>query len=307
MAKKKAAKAASRKGVGKVITNAVAEKWLKDSESVDLSTFQQLDDDAARVLAKHKNSLNLNGLTQLSDTAAKALGAFKGYWLELNGLSDVTESCARNLAKSKAHLQLNGLKDLSDSVAQALASHPGSLVLGGLEKCSDKGVKYLASLQDDLEIGLPTLTDVAVKALSSFSKKLTLSGIRVLSDCASKSLQTLDRDGRLEVSDQLCKTMKRLKDHGYSWHGLLKYRGWKLDEKKVKWQDVPDKACKVLRNAFEYGVDLDKVKITRLTLTAPKGGQKHEYFVGDFDSSDMGIGWTYVVNDKAVVSEDERD
>jgi hypothetical protein len=54
-------------------------------------------------------------------------------------------------------------------------------------------------------------------------------------------------------------------------------------------------------------VDLDKVTITRVSLTAPESGQQREYFVGDFDSSDMDIGWTKVVNDTAVVAEDERD
>ncbi len=40
---------------------------------------------------------------------------------------------------------------------------------------------------------------------------------------------------------------------------------------------------------------------------APKGGQRHEYFVGDFQSRGIDMSWTYVANDKKVVAEYEQD
>jgi hypothetical protein len=316
---------------GKTITKEIAQRYLKDSSAVDLSAFTRLDDKAADVLGRSDCWLHLSGVTHLSDAAAKSLAGCKG-GLELDGLTEVSDSVAQCLAKNSSCLSLNGLTSLADRLARIMATHSGwkleingvtslsdetarhlsgrkqgGLELQGVTSVSDTAAKWLASCKSDLELGIGTLSDASAKAFASFPEKLRLPGLRTLSDVAAKSLEKLDADGRLEVSDRLCKTMKRLKDHCHRWHGRLRYRGWKLDEKKVKWKDVPDKARDVLDNAFEYGVNRDKVKITRLTLTALKGSQKHEYFVGYFESSDMDIGWTYVVNDKAVVAEDEYD
>jgi hypothetical protein len=41
----------TREGSGKTITKAIAARWTKDSDSVDLAAFQQLDEDAAKLLA----------------------------------------------------------------------------------------------------------------------------------------------------------------------------------------------------------------------------------------------------------------
>ena len=58
---------------------------VEDLDSVDLSEFTQLDDDAAEALAKHEGQLNLSGLTSLSDAAAEALAKHEGF-LVLSGL-----------------------------------------------------------------------------------------------------------------------------------------------------------------------------------------------------------------------------
>jgi len=299
---------------GKTITKEIAGEYLKDSSSVDLGTFTDLDDEAAEVLGKSDGWLHLSGLTHLSDAAAKGLAKSKA-GLYLDGLSEVSDSVARIMAShSGCLLSFNGIASLSDETARDLSRRKGSLNLRGVKSLSDTAAKWLASCKSDLELGIGTLSDASAKAFASFPEKLRLPGLRTLSDVAAKSLEKLDDDGRLEVSDRLCKTMKRLKDHCYQWHGLLRYRGWKLEEKKVKWQDVSNKACKVLDNALPYGVTVEStgmVEIIRLTLTATEGGQKHEYFVGQYDSSDMGICerplLTYVVNDKAVVAEAEYD
>ena len=337
MAKKKAKKASVAKTTkdsdakAKKITKDIAQQFLKDSSCVDLRPFTTLDDGAAQILSESDGWLHLNGLTHLSEADAESLAKFKGTSLELNGLDEISDAVARCLARVKVALELNGLTSLSDELARIMATHSGWLRLNGVKslsdeaacllsqrktgrlelcgvkKLSDTGAKWLAACKDDLELGVTALSDAAAKHFASFENRLNLPNLRTISDAAAKCLEQIDREGRLEVNKGLCKTMQQLKDLCYSWHGRLQYRAWKLVAKKVKWKEVPDKPCKVLQNAFTYGVNLDKVTITRVSLTAPESNQQHEYFVGDFDSSDMDIGWTYVVNDTAVVAEDERD
>ena len=320
---------ATRKGGGKTITKAIAAKWMKDSDSVDLAAFQQLDEDAAKVLAKHDGILELNGLTQISDGAAKAIASFKGFLLEINGLSYVPETVARNLAKTKAGLwlnglkelseetakalsktkaglQLNGLKELSEETAKALSTHPGTLKLCGLKKCSDNAAKYLALLKDDLEIGILSLSDNAAKAFASFSSSLTLSGIRRLSDAAAQSLEPLDHDGRLELSDNFCETIARLKVLCPAWNGLLRFAGWTLVEKEVKRKDIPKKISRLLPAPPKNRIDSIGVVYWKVTLRSNDGESKDEdYYVGEFGDEDSQYQVVYVVNNIGIVAEFE--
>jgi hypothetical protein len=293
---------ATRKGGGKTITKAIAAKWMKDSDSVDLAAFQQLDEDAAKVLAKHDGKLELNGLTQISDGAAKAIASFKGFLLEINGLSYLPETVARNLAKTKAGLWLNGLKELSEETAKALSTHPGTLKLRGLKKCSDHAAKYLALLKDDLEIGILSLSDNAAKAFASFSSSLTLSGIRRLSDAAAQSLEPLDHDGRLELSDKFCETIARLKVLCPAWNGLLRFAGWTLVEKEVKRKDIPKKISRLLPVPPKNCIDF----YCKVTLRSNDGESKdEEYYVGGFGDEDSNFQVVYVVNNSGIVVEFE--
>ena len=297
---------ATRKGGGKTITKAIAAKWMKDSDSVDLAAFQQLDEDAAKVLAKHDGILELNGLTQISDGAAKAIASFKGFLLEINGLSYVPETVARNLAKTKAGLWLNGLKELSEETAKALSTHPGTLKLCGLKKCSDNAAKYLALLKDDLEIGILSLSDNAAKAFASFSSSLTLSGIRRLSDAAAQSLEPLDHDGRLELSDNFCETIARLKVLCPAWNGLLRFAGWTLVEKEVKRKDIPKKISRLLPAPPKNRIDSIGVVYWKVTLRSNDGESKDEdYYVGEFGDEDSQYQVVYVVNNIGIVAEFE--
>ena len=54
----------------KVLTKEIAEQFLEDEDSVDLSEFTAIDDDAAEVLSGSEWMLELDGLTTLSDAAA---------------------------------------------------------------------------------------------------------------------------------------------------------------------------------------------------------------------------------------------
>ena len=54
----------------KRLTKEIAEQFLADDESVDLSEFTEVDDGAAENLSRHRGYLDLNGLTSLSDAAS---------------------------------------------------------------------------------------------------------------------------------------------------------------------------------------------------------------------------------------------
>jgi len=105
------------------LTNEIAEKFLNDQSSVDISLFTEIEDVAAATLASHEVELPLNALATISDGVAESLSQHKGV------------------------LILNGLKELSDSAAESLSNHQDAgLLLIGLEKLSDEGAKSLAKL-----------------------------------------------------------------------------------------------------------------------------------------------------------------
>ena len=57
----------------KVLTKEIAEQFLANNGSVDLSEFTEIEDTAAESLSKRWEHLYLNGLTELSDAAAESL------------------------------------------------------------------------------------------------------------------------------------------------------------------------------------------------------------------------------------------
>jgi hypothetical protein len=95
---------------GGVLTKLIAEQFLKDKDSVDLSGFTSIDDDAAEALGKSSESINLNGLTNLSDAAAIALGEGSGE-LELDGLASLSDAAAKGLGKHKRYMSLGSLEE----------------------------------------------------------------------------------------------------------------------------------------------------------------------------------------------------
>ena len=125
----KAERAAS--AASATLTKAIADRFLKDPNAVELEKYVRIDDDAAVLLAKGEESLRLNGLKQLSDVAAQSLAGFRGWSLELKGLTAISDSVARSLAKVGGALDLGGVTKLSDTAVTALAAHTGSLYLGG--------------------------------------------------------------------------------------------------------------------------------------------------------------------------------
>ena len=89
----------------KVLTKEIAVQFLADDESVDLSEFTAIEDEAAESFSKHEgNDLDLAGLTGLSDAAAESLGKHKG-WLDLH-LDNIPESAAAIICKHPSFADL---------------------------------------------------------------------------------------------------------------------------------------------------------------------------------------------------------
>ena len=62
----------------KVLTKEIAEQFLKNVNSVKLSEFTAVEDEAAESLSKYEGWLYLDGLTSLSDAAAESLSKYRG-------------------------------------------------------------------------------------------------------------------------------------------------------------------------------------------------------------------------------------
>lgn len=203
----------------------LARRFLEDPDSVDLSKYKLLDDDAAHILASWgKDSsnydvkvLNLNGLTNLSDTAAVALSNFIGD-LYLNGLTCLSSAFVDAFdCRGIGSLYLDGLKTISDTqikklccfwgagvrsfnglallseeAAEALSRHQGGLILNGLTSLSNRAADSLSKFQQGfLELnGLKSLSDAAAESLSRLPSwtVLYLNGLTSLSDTAAVSL-----------------------------------------------------------------------------------------------------------------------
>ena len=81
-----------------IITENIAERFLKDNDSVDLQPFTSIDDAAAESLSKYKGVLWLDGLTELSDAAFETLSKHDG-GLGLNGLTELSNAAIKSFLK----------------------------------------------------------------------------------------------------------------------------------------------------------------------------------------------------------------
>ena len=196
----------------KVLTKAIAEQFLEDPESVDLSEFTAIEDEAAEILCRtEETELILSGLTRLSDAAAESLAKHQGY-LSLNGLTSLSDAAAESLGKHQGDLWLKGLTSLSDAAAESLGQHQGTLLLSGLTSLSDAAAESLGKHQGFLVLdGLTSLSDAAAESLGKQQGDLSLDGLTSLSDAAAESLGKhqgdLWLDGLTSLSDAAAESL----------------------------------------------------------------------------------------------------
>lgn len=153
------------------IDAAVAQRYIDNVYSVNLSSANGIDDDAAALLAELEDEIDLSGLTELSDTVADALtNKAKVICLLLNGLTDISDAVADSLTKNNPEISLflDGLTSLPDAAAKALA-RSGYLSLDGLSYLSDTAAEALAKHKGELYLG--GITELSAAAALALSKK----------------------------------------------------------------------------------------------------------------------------------------
>ena len=89
--------------MSKVLTKEIADEWIADEDSHDLSEFEAIDGAAAESLSKYKGELGLQGLTDLNDSAAESLSKYEGK-LDLSGLTELSDAAAESQGKNKGEI-----------------------------------------------------------------------------------------------------------------------------------------------------------------------------------------------------------
>jgi len=193
----------------KILTEEIAEQFVADGYSVDLSEFTAIDDDAAERLCTLEGRLELNGLTSLSDAAAESLGRHESV-LCLNGLTSLSSAAAGGLSGHEKNLELkslelNGLTSLSETAAESFGRHKVDLSLNGLTSLSDAAAESLSRHMGELNLNsLTSLSDAAAQSLSKHQGSLTLDGLISLSDAAAEDLASHKGDLTLGDSWEEC-------------------------------------------------------------------------------------------------------
>lgn len=195
----------------------VAEQFLADPDSIDLTQILTLDDDAAETIAKYQGDLTLSSLIELSDRAATALAKHKGQ-LSLNSLSKFTDAVAQALSMHKGDLLYLGLTELTDVAAQAFGNHQGFLSFDSLTKLSDTAAEALSMHKGELFLDrLTKLTETTAKALSKHEGGLSLEGLTKLTDAAAKALAKHQGDlylyGLTELNNVAAEALSRKDGH----------------------------------------------------------------------------------------------
>ncbi len=163
-----------------------------------LEDFSAIEDEAARILGRHRGPLPLTGLKELSPAAARALLHHRGLLL-LGGLKSIGEETALVLARRKGDLLLGGLRTLSEELAAAFGRHQGRLEFQDLTRLSEQAALKLARHAGYL--GLPRLQALSApvaRALAKVRGPLVLDGLTGLSPQVAARLA--QRRGDLELT-----------------------------------------------------------------------------------------------------------
>jgi hypothetical protein len=156
----------------KVLTKEIAVQFLTDRDSVDLSDFITIDNEAARILSQVEGKLDLAGLEYFAETPdhlalVEKLSQHDGD-LYLAGLTELSDAAAESLSKHEGDLDLGSLTSLSDAAAESLSKHEGEINLKGLTELSDAAAQSLTKKEPKFrswEIQLDNLPASAAKIL----------------------------------------------------------------------------------------------------------------------------------------------
>lgn len=178
----------------KRFTKSIAEKYIDDPASVDLSEFNLIDDDAAKVLSEMQNEAELmfESVLEISDITAEVLSKHNG-WVRLWNVDDLSVEAAKSFGcHHHRELQL-GIKELDSKVANELKNHKGLLFLKQITRISDDVAEIMSGYKgEQLELsGLQELSDTAAKSFSKFTGETFWVGEVKMSEAAAKAFSEM--------------------------------------------------------------------------------------------------------------------
>ena len=109
----------------KVLTKEIAEQFMKEEDSVDLSLYSEFEDSAIEALSNYDGQLSLDALV-------KEVKEWEYLGSSNYGVRESGEALARLLSKHKGDLEFDMLLDLSEEAAKELAIHIGNLSFSSL-------------------------------------------------------------------------------------------------------------------------------------------------------------------------------
>ena len=180
---------------GKVLTKEIAEQFLADNGSVDLSEFTEIKDAAAESLSNFRGYIYLNGLTELSDAAAESLSKRQGD-LELEGLTAVSDAIII-LLKPLNDINLDHVTNITPRQISLLGGEFRELLsLGGLTKLTKEHAWALTELYGhELHLmGITEIDDEIAEILVDVKPSLNISGLSTLSPRGARAIASRWRD-----------------------------------------------------------------------------------------------------------------
>ena len=139
--------------------------------------------------------LDLCGLTSITDKQAESLSKV-GSPIDLCGLTALSDEQAKSLSRLKG-LALDGLTTIPDDQAESLSEVP-ILILDGLTSITEEQAENLSEVGVLHLNGLTSITDAQAENLSRVAEKLFLNGLIAITNEQAKSLSKV---GFLEISE----------------------------------------------------------------------------------------------------------
>ena len=180
---------------------------------LNLDSITDISSPTTSALIPHSHGLSLSGLYCINEDIASILSAYRGNFLRLDGLVEISPVIAKMLAAYAGDLSLNGLAHITDETAMCFSQFTGSLNLNGLNSITPEAIVELSHSSPSISLkGLLHLSDEAACAISKAQAPIQLSA-PIISPAAMKliafgplfslSAFQLDRDIWWECDDDI--------------------------------------------------------------------------------------------------------
>ena len=201
----------------KSLTATAPEHLLSGSQpNLSLKGLEELEEDVALQLAKHRGTVNLSGVKTASEAVIKILSKYEGNRLYLDGLINVSDDSIKVLASTSVGLGLSSLSEISDDTLELLVRSDRDFLSLGLQKISKEQSRILEFFHgENLELdSVVEISDDVAKSLTRISSsgptiggrtRISLAGLHDFSESVAEHLgsmaeHTLVLPGKLQIS-----------------------------------------------------------------------------------------------------------